>query len=81
MTEPHLICTVAIELSRARWIIGTLPPRGTKVTVGAVTGDDTERLMEHLNKIEARLAREFWQPSNSRSALRWKIQTWLRLGQ
>lgn len=62
MTEPHLICTVAIELSRARWIIGALAPRGTKVTVGAVPGGDTERLMEHLNKIEARLAREFCQP-------------------
>jgi hypothetical protein len=42
MTEPHLICTVAIELSRARWVIGALLPRGTKVTVGAVPGGDTE---------------------------------------
>ena len=49
MTEPHLICTVAIELSRARWVIGALLPRGTKVTVGAVPGGDTERLMELLN--------------------------------
>lgn len=62
MTERPLICTVAIELSRARWVIGALAPRGTKVTVGAVPGGDTERLMEHLNKIEARLAREFCQP-------------------
>lgn len=61
MTDAPLICTVAIELSRARWVIGALPPKGTRVTVGAVRGGDTERLMEHLNKIEARLTREFGQ--------------------
>lgn len=27
MTEVRLICTVAIELSRSRWVIGALPPR------------------------------------------------------
>ena len=29
MTD-HLICTVAIELSRSRWVIGALPPRGSQ---------------------------------------------------
>jgi transposase len=62
MTEVPLTCTVAIELSRARWVIGALPPRGTKVSVGAVPGGNTERLVEHLNKIEARLTREFAEP-------------------
>jgi len=62
MTEDRLICTVAIELSRSRWVVGALPPRGAKVAVGAVSGGDTERLMEHLNRIEGRLQREFGQP-------------------
>jgi transposase len=61
MTEAHLICTVALELSRTRWVIGVLPPRSTKVTVGAITGGDTERLLEYLHKIQARLMREFGQ--------------------
>ena len=59
MTEEVLICTVAIELSRSRWVIGALPPRGAKVTVGAIAGGDTDRLMEHFNKIETRLRREY----------------------
>lgn len=58
MTEQRLICTVAIELSRARWVIGALPPRGTKVTVSSVPGGDTARLMEQLNKTELRLKKE-----------------------
>lgn len=59
MTEECLICTVAIELSRSRWIIGALPPRGTKVAVATVAGGNTEQLMAHLNRVEARLKREF----------------------
>lgn len=61
MTDASLICTVAIELSRARWVVGALPPTGNKVSVGAVPGGDTDRLMQHLNKIQTRLAREFGQ--------------------
>ena len=62
MSEERLICTVAIELGRSRWLVGALPPRGTKVTVASIGGGDTERLMEHLNKVEARLKRDFGQP-------------------
>ena len=61
MTDPHLICTVALELSRTRWVLGVLPPRGIKVTIGAVPGGDTERLMAYLQKLQARLADEFGQ--------------------
>jgi hypothetical protein len=54
MTEDLLICTAAIELSRARWVVGALPPEGAKVAVTAVGGGDTDRLTGHLNKIQAR---------------------------
>jgi transposase len=57
-----LFCTVAIELSRSRWLIGVLPPRGTKVSVRAIAGGDTARLMEHLDKTTGLLARQFGTP-------------------
>jgi transposase len=57
-----LFCTVAIELSRSRWLIGVLPPRSTKVSVRAIAGGDTARLMEHLDKTRGLLARRFGTP-------------------
>jgi transposase len=57
-----LFCTVAIELSRSRWRIGVLPPRSTKVSVRAIAGGDTARLMEHLDKTTGLLARRFGTP-------------------
>lgn len=62
MSEAPLICTVAIELSRSRWMIGVLPPRSTKVAVSAVAGGDTGRLLVQLHQLQERLAREFEQP-------------------
>lgn len=62
MSEAPLICTVAIELSRSRWMIGALPPRSTKVAVSAVAGGDTGRLLVQLHQLQERLAREFEQP-------------------
>ncbi|MCF3934361.1 transposase [Acuticoccus sp. M5D2P5] len=62
MTEHNLICTVAIELSRSRWVVGALPPDGTKVTVKAMGGGDTAQLMAHLNRIEAELESELGRP-------------------
>lgn len=62
MSEAPLICTVAIELSRSRWMIGMLPPRSTKVAVSAVAGGDTRRLLMQLHQLRERLAHEFEQP-------------------
>lgn len=62
MTEHNLICTVAIELSRSRWVVGALPPVGTKVTVKTMGGGDTYQLMAHLNRTEAELASELGRP-------------------
>lgn len=62
MTEHNLICTVAIELSRSRWVVGALPPESTKVTVKTMGGGDTDRLMAHLNRIEAELESELGRP-------------------
>ena len=55
-------CTVAIELSRSCWLIGVLPPRSTKVSVRAIAGGDTARLMEHRDKTRGLLARQFRTP-------------------
>jgi hypothetical protein len=54
LTE-FLICTVAIELSRSRSVIGVLPPAVMKVGIQAIVGGDTARLMDHLDKIKSRL--------------------------
>lgn len=62
MSEVPLICTVAIELSRSRWMIGVLPPRSNKVAVSAIAGGDTGRLLMQLHQLRGRLAREFEQP-------------------
>ena len=61
LTEP-LICTVAIELSRSRWVIGVLPPSAMKVSIQAIAGGDTARLMDHLGKIKTRLSEQFSAP-------------------
>ncbi len=52
MSEAPLICTVAIELSRSRWMIGVLPPRSTKVAVSAVASGDTGRLLVQLHQLQ-----------------------------
>jgi transposase len=57
-----LMCTVAIELSRSRWMIGALPPRATKVSTRAIGGGDTVRLMDHLGKIKSSLEEQFGAP-------------------
>jgi transposase len=58
LTSPR-ICTVALELSRSRWMIGVLPPGAVKVSIQAVVGGDTARLMDHLNKIDRRLRDQY----------------------
>jgi transposase len=58
LTSPR-ICTVALELSRSRGMIGVLPPRAVKVSIQAVVGGDTARLMDHLNKIDRRLRDQY----------------------
>jgi|SRR5579872_6926264 len=62
MADTQLICTVAIELSQSRWVIGALAPRGTKVSINAVPGGDGLRLMEYLGRLKQRLMVEFTEP-------------------
>jgi transposase len=62
MADTNLICTVAIELSQSRWVIGALAPRGTKVSINTVPGGDGLRLMEYLGRLKKRLTEELGEP-------------------
>jgi len=55
---PVLVCAVAIELARARWVVGVLPPKSSKVAVQGITGGDAHGLLSLLRRTEARLERE-----------------------
>lgn len=48
ISDERQIFTVAIERSRARWIVGALPLRETVIAVRACSGGNTERLIELL---------------------------------
>ena len=51
-------CYVALELSRARWLIGALLPGRSKVTTTLVPGGDTAALLDVLTRLAARAARD-----------------------
>ena len=44
-------CYVALELSRANWLVGALLPGVDKVTISSVAGGDADGLLSALNKI------------------------------
>lgn len=46
-------CHVALELSRAKWVVGVLFPGSTKVTTSTVDGGDTASLLKRLNQAHA----------------------------
>lgn len=46
-------CHVALELSRAKWVVGILFPGSTKVTTSTVVGGDTAALLRRLIQTQA----------------------------
>src|SRR3712207_8680217 len=55
---PSQDCYVALELSRAKWLVGALLPGRSKVTTTVVPGGDTAGLLETLGRFAARAGRE-----------------------
>jgi transposase len=55
-------CYVALELSRARWLIGALLPGRSKVTTTLVPGGDPAALLDVLTRFAARAARDSGAP-------------------
>jgi transposase len=51
-------CYVALELSRAKWLVGALLPGRSKVTTTVVPGGDTAALLDALGRFAARAGRE-----------------------
>jgi transposase len=51
-------CYVALELSRAKWLIGALLPGRSKVVTMQVPGGDTAGLLDVLSRLTARASRE-----------------------
>ena len=59
MAEPSSQdCYVALELSRAKWLVGALLPGRSKVTTTVVRGGDTAALLDALGRFAARAGRE-----------------------
>src|SRR3712207_6176346 len=59
MAEPSSKdCYVALELSRAKWLVGALLPGRSKVTTTVVPGGDTTALLDALGRFAARASRE-----------------------
>jgi transposase len=59
MAAPSLQdCYVALELSRAKWLVGALLPGRSKVTTMLVAGGDTVGLLDALGRFAARAGRE-----------------------
>jgi hypothetical protein len=47
---------LAMELSRATWLVATFAPRlGDKISVHAIPGGDTKRLLELIGRLQAKL--------------------------
>ena len=47
---------LAMELSRATWLVATFAPRlGDKISVHAIPGGDTKRLLELIGHLQAKL--------------------------
>ncbi len=59
MAEPSFQdCYVALELSRAKWLVGALLPGRCKVATTVVPGGDTTALLDALGRFAARAGRE-----------------------
>ena len=59
MAEPSTQdCYIALELSRAKWLVGALLPGRSKVTTTVVPGGDTAALLDALGRFAARAGRE-----------------------
>jgi transposase len=61
-TASPSVCAIAIELSRARWVVGILLPGSVKVTTRTITGGDTTKLLDLLSKTRAQLNHDFGEP-------------------
>jgi hypothetical protein len=47
---------LAMELSRATWLVATFAPRlGDKISVHAIPGGDTKRLLELIGRLQGKL--------------------------
>ncbi len=47
---------LAMELSRATWLVATFAPRlGDKISVHAIPGGDTKRLLELVGRLQAKV--------------------------
>lgn len=44
-------CCVALELSRSKWLIGSLAPSATRVVTHAVPGGDVAGLLQVLGRV------------------------------
>lgn len=51
-------CYVALELSRAKWLVGALLPGRSKVSTALVPGGATDALLDVLDRFAARASRE-----------------------
>jgi transposase len=51
-------CHVALELSRAKWLVGALLPGRSKVSTALVPGGATDALLDVLDRFAARAGRE-----------------------
>ncbi len=59
MAEPSSQdCYVALELSRAKWLVGALLPGRSKVITMQVPGGDTAGLLDVLGRLAARAGRD-----------------------
>ena len=55
-------CYVALELSRAKWLVGALLPGRSKITTTLVPGGDTAALLDVLTRLAARATRDSGAP-------------------
>ena len=57
---------LAMELSRATWLVATFAPRpGDKINVHAIPGGDTKRLLELIDRLQVKAAGQGRQPSRT----------------
>jgi hypothetical protein len=55
---------LAMELSRATWLVATFAPRlGDKIAVHAIPGGDTKRLLELIGRPASEASRQGRQPA------------------
>src|SRR3954462_8321019 len=67
-TSSSQTCYVALELSRAKWLVGALLPGRSKVLTTLVPGGDTAALLDVLHRLAARGTREVGPPLLSKDS-------------